>query len=317
MNLRNKVQCKYDGRCIINDTLSRISLILKDVKIIEKIVMSTQLPYIFTTNPIPLEFEYQMTDSLFKETYSKFAWALFNKTIPSVILLSFNLTENTLEKNILLIFEIDLLSPELIQPIYLQKIKTGFPQICCEIIQNFIKELQENKKSIYHYESKVLNYPREKIWDIISNIHCYMNKEGMINECTKHVPIKEKGEEFSFFLGEKCNKKLCKLKFNKFKKDPDCNKWVMGYLPIEGPFHHSENFWTLIKLGDNQTMVGNTTVYSEPVSPEALKKLSESKMEMFVTIETLLETGQNKDMKCSCEYCKNKKNKDENGNNSD
>ena len=91
----------------------------------------------------------------------------------------------------------------------------------------------------------------------------------------------------------------------------------MGYLPIEGPFQHSENFWTLIKLGDNQTMVGNTTVYSEPVSPEALKKLSESKMEMFVTIETLLETGQNKDMKCSCEYCKNKKNKDENGNNSD
>ena len=62
-------------------------------------------------------------------------------------------------------------------------------------------------------------------------------------------------------------------------------------------------------------MVGNTTVYSEPVSPEDLKKLSESKMEMFVTIETLLETDQNKDMKCSCEYCKNKINKDENTNN--
>ena len=317
MNPHKKVQCKYDGRCIINDTLSRISLILKDVKIIEKIVMSTQLPYIFTTQPIPLEFEYQMTDSLFKETYSKFAWALFNKNIHSAILLSFNLTENTLEKNILLIFEIGLLSPELIDQIYLPKIKTSFPQICCEIIKNFIKELQENKKCIYHYESKVLNYPREKIWDIISNIHCYMNKEGVINECTKNEPIKDKGEEFSFFLGQKCNQKLCKLKFNKFKKDPDCNKWEMGYLPIKGPFQHSENFWTLIKLGDNQTMVGNTTVYCEPVSPEDLKKLSESKMEMFITIETLLETEQNKDMKCSCEYCKNKINKDENGNNSD
>ena len=64
-------------------------------------------------------------------------------------------------------------------------------------------------------------------------------------------------------------------------------------------------------------MVGNTTVYCEPVSPEDLKKLSESKMEMFVTIETLLESEQNKDMKCSCEYCKNKIIKDENGNNSD
>ena len=61
----------------------------------------------------------------------------------------------------------------------------------------------------------------------------------------------------------------------------------------------------------------SSTISLKLVSPEALKKLSESKMEMFVTIETLLETGQNKDMKCSCEYCKNKKNKDENGNNSD
>ena len=314
---QNTFQSKYDLRYVINDTLSRISLILNDVKYIEKITTSTQLPYIFTNEPIPLEFEYKMQEQMFKETYTKFSWVLTNKNIPSPILLSFTLTENTLEKNILLIFEICIVIPELIQEIYFQKIKNGFPQICCEVINNLIKELKENKEDIYHYESKVLNYPREKIWDIISNIHCFLNKEGMINECSKNVPIKEKGEEFSFFLGQNCNKKLCKLNVNKFKKEPNSNKWVMGYVPMKGPFPHSENFWTLIKLNNNQTMVGNTTVYSEQVCPEKLKKLSEWKMEMFDNIENLLENKENKDKKCSCEFCKNKKNNDESGNNSD
>ena len=68
---------------------------------------------------------------------------------------------------------------------------------------------------------------------------------------------------------------------NKFKKDPDSNKWVMGYLPIKGPFQHSENYWTLIKINDNQTMVGNTTVYSTHVAPEDLQKLTETKKEIY------------------------------------
>ena len=57
------------------------------------------------------------------------------------------------------------------------------------------------KKYIYHYESKVLNYPREKIWDIIANIHCLMKNQVMIKECSKDIPIKKEGEEFSFFCG--------------------------------------------------------------------------------------------------------------------
>ena len=119
----NKLIYKYDLRYIINDSLSRISIILRDEKYIEKLVMSTQIPYIFTKDPIPMNFEYKRTDSMFKETYSKFAWALLNKNIPSPILISFNLTENTLEKNLLLILEIELIKPELIPEIYFQKIK--------------------------------------------------------------------------------------------------------------------------------------------------------------------------------------------------
>ena len=307
---------KFDLRYVINDSLSRISILLRDEKYIEKLMMSTQLPYIFTKDPIPMEFEYKSTELMFKETYSKFSWVLINKNIPSPILITFNLTENTLEKNLLLILEIELVKPELIAEIYFQKIKNCFPKISCEIIKNLEKELQENNKNITHYESKVLNYPREKIWDIISNIHCFMSKNAMINGCTKNVPIKKKGEEFSFYVGQKCEKNLCKLNVNKFKNDPNCNKWVMGYAPIQGPFQHSENYWTLIKLGDNQTMVGNTNIYSNPISPEDFRKASETKKEMFETIEALLESENNKDIKCDCEFCKNQNNK-ESGNKSD
>ena len=90
----------------------------------------------------------------------------------------------------------------------------------------------------------------------------------------------------------------------------------MGYAPIQGPFQHSENYWTLIKLGDNQTMVGNTNIYSNPISPEDFRKASETKKEMFETIEALLENENNKNIKCDCEFCKNQNNK-ESGNKSD
>ena len=80
----------------------------------------------------------------------------------------------------------------------------------------------------------------------------------------------------------------------------------MGYHPLKGPFLHSENYWTLIKINDNQTMVANTTIYSEHVTPEDLKKLTETKKEMFSNIETILENGDVGDIFCCCEHCMNK-----------
>lgn len=302
----SKIPNKYEERSIINDTHSRVCKMLNDEKIIEKIVMGTQLPYLFTNSPIPLGFEYKMQDHLFKETYNKFSYTLFFNEVKTPILITFELTENTLEKNLLLVFKIEIIEFNLIPQFCLPKIKSSMTQICSEVINNLIKELKENNKDITHYESKVLNFPREKIWDILANIHYYMDKSGMIKECTKQVPIKEKGEEVTFFLGEKCNKKFCKLNVNVFKKSPDSNKWVMGYHPLKGPFLHSENYWTLIKINDNQTMVANTTIYSEHVTPENLKKLTETKKEMFSNIETILKNGDDGDIFCCCEHCMNK-----------
>ena len=55
-------------------------------------------------------------------------------------------------------------------------------------------------------------------------------------------------------------------------------------------FAHSENYWTLIKLNDNETLVSNTTKYSEHIEPDQIKKLSEEKIKTFISIEDILKT---------------------------
>ena len=51
---------------------------------------------------------------------------------------------------------------------------------------------------------------------------------------------------------------------------------------------HSENYWTLIRLEENKTLVTNTTKYSEHIEPDILRKLSEEKINTFLTIENIL-----------------------------
>ena len=289
-NSVNQIPFKFDSRYVLSDTPTRISRMINDENFIEKLMMSTNLPYVFTNEPIPLDFTYSLSEAMVKESYSKVSWLLTHKDIQSPILISFNLTENTLEKNVLLIFEIEIVKRELIPEIYVQKIINTFPEICVEVIKNIGKELEEDNKDIYHYESKIINYSREKIWDIITNIHCLMNQQGMIKDCSLQKPITKAGGELTFFVNSNCKKKLCKLNVNKYKKDEESNKWVLGYLPKQGPFEHSENYWTLIRLEENQTLVTNTTKYSEHIEPEILQKLSEEKINTFLTIENLLKT---------------------------
>ena len=123
----------------------------------------------------------------------------------------------------------------------------------------------------------------------------------MIKNCSMDAPINKAGSEFSFFVNCNNKKKLCRLKVNKYKKDELCNKWEVGYSPLEGPFQHSENFWTLIRLKDNETLVGNTTKYSEHIEPEVLQNLTEEKIKAFDAIEKLIENKEKEDNKNSNE----------------
>ena len=290
----NKIPCKFDSRYVISDTSTRISRMINDENKVENLIMSTQLPYIFTNEPIPLNFNLSLSEAMVKESYSKISWLLTHPNVSSPILISFNLTENTLEKTVLLIFEIEITKRELIPEIYVKKIINIFPEICVEMIKNIDKELEEDKKDIYHYESKILKYPREKIWDTIINFHFLLCKKGVIKNCSTESPITEVGSEISFYYN--CNNKkiLCRLKVNRLKKEKNCNKWEIGYSPLEGPFEHTENFWTLIRLSDNETLVGNTSKYSDHIDPEMIKKLTEEKVNSFLAIEKIIENKNNK-----------------------
>ena len=51
----NDIPLKFDSRYVFSDTLIRISRVITEEKLIENMIMSTQLPYVFTEEPIPLE----------------------------------------------------------------------------------------------------------------------------------------------------------------------------------------------------------------------------------------------------------------------
>ena len=289
-NKINQIPFKFDSRFVFSDTLSRILRLVGEERGLENLVMSTKLPYVFTNEPVPLIFNFSLSEGLIKDSYSKITWQISNRDIPSSILLNFNLTENTIEKTVLVIFEIEIVNRELIPKEYHKKIKKLFPDICVEMIKNLEYQLEEDKKDIYHYESKIFNYPREKIWDIITNFHFLLEKEGIIKNCSMKTPITKEGIELSFTVPNK--NKFCRLKINKYKKDEKNSKWVLGNLPLCGPFSHSENYWTLIELGDNETLLGNTSKYIEHLDSDINKKLSEEKKSTFITIENFLKNNQ-------------------------
>ena len=161
------IPSKFEGRFVFEDSFIRVSKTVGEEKTISKIIMATKLPYLFTDKKKPLYFEYNLSECIMKESnlYFDVTWVVNNKELPSPILLAFHITENTVEKNVLTIFEIQLVKKELIPERYFEKINKLFPIICLEICQNINKELEHDNKDIYHYESKIFNYSRNKLWN--------------------------------------------------------------------------------------------------------------------------------------------------------
>ena len=290
----NEIPLKFYCRYVFPDTILRVTQLLIEEKEIERLIMSTQLPYVFTDKPIPLEFQYELTHNLVKESYTEISWEIYHKHIPSSILLTFQLTENTVEKTVFVIIEIEFIKRELIPKEYYEKINNSFPKICAEMLQNIDKELADNIKNIYHYESKILNYPMEKIWNVLTNIHIRMSDLGAIKNLTFKSPLKEE-TEFSFYVDE--DNKFCKMKVIKIKCDKNSNKWTICTMPLEGPFDHYLQEWIFIKLNENQTFLGNGSKYKEHIKPDDFKKITETKKDIFKIIEDALKYGDAKNQK--------------------
>ena len=228
--IHTKIPYKFSSRFIFSDTLPRMIRIIEDEKKFEDMIMSTDLPYIFSDGNIPIKFQYNMNQASFCKSYMDVTWVLTHEKLKTPINISFNFTENTLENTALAVVEISFVKRELIPLKYTNIIVNMFPKISANIISNLDKMLQEDKKDIYHYQSRVVNYSREKILDILINLQQILVEKGIISSFSldNEEGLKE-GSIITLNLIE-CEKKI-KTKIVKLKTDPDNKKWTIEYLP--------------------------------------------------------------------------------------
>ena len=278
-----KIPYKFDSRYVFKDSLVRILRLINETKSLEEIVMNTKLPYIFTNDNSPTTFDYTLEELSSFDSYSEIVWLLSNKNIHTPIKLSFNLTENTIDNTVLVVFELSVVKRELVPDEYKYKIITLFEGIAIDILKNMIVKLKKDNKDIYHYQSKVFNYSREKVLSIITNLSSIMKEKGIISSIEIDGEINKEGSIISFFTVNP--PKEIKIKINKFKTKENDVKWVVSYMPLNASFSDCLIEWVLLKLNDNQTFITHTNKYIEQIEPIIFKNLTEKKIQMFEIIE--------------------------------
>lgn len=281
-----KIPYKFDSRCVFKDSLVRILRLVNETKSLEDIVMNTKLPYIFSDDNSPTPFEYTLKEISSYDSYSEITWLLTNKNILTPIKLFFNLTENTLDNTVLAVFELSVVKRELVPDEYKNKIITLFEGIAIDILKNMILKLKKDNKDIYHYQSKVLNYSRDKVFNAIIHLYEIMIEKGIISKLTANGELNKEGTILTFFMINPA--KEIKLKTNKIKIKENAIKWVISYVPLNPSISDSLFEYTLLKLNDNQTLVTNTNLYLEQIDPMVLNNLTERKIQMFELIEELI-----------------------------
>ena len=164
-----KIPYKVDSRSVFEDSISRVTRLLSENKPLEQIINNTKLPFILSDSEEPVIFEYILIELSAYDSFKDITWILTCKQIPTPIKLLFNITENTIDNTTLVILEMSIVKRELVPEKYKQKIISSFEKICVEILNNLIIKLKNDSKDIYHYESKIFNYSREKIRDVIND----------------------------------------------------------------------------------------------------------------------------------------------------
>ena len=158
-----KIPYKFDSRCIVEDSSSRIFRLLGENKTIELLINNTKLPFVFCEENKPINFEYILTEASSYDSFKEITWFLACKQIQTPIKLSFNLTDNTLDNTVLVVFEMSIVKRELVPDIYKEKIIFNFEDIAVEVLNNVIIKLKNDYKDIYHYDSRIFHYSRDKL----------------------------------------------------------------------------------------------------------------------------------------------------------
>ena len=278
-----KIPYKFDSRYVFEDSITRIFRVLAECKTIEQLIMNTKLPYIFSDNNEPITFEYILLEASSADSYKEITWLLSFKQIQTPIKIFFNLTENTIDKTVLVVFEISIVNRELVQDIYKPKIIESFEDISVDVLNNLIIKLKNDNKDIYHYESKIFNYSREKMKNIIFNLNEIMLKRGFIKSIKREGKLNSEGELITVELGREI--RTIKLKIIKLKLKEKKVKWVISYMPLEVNFKDYQIDWNIIKIKPDITLLAIINKYSEQIDPNIMIDLTKRKKEIFQIIE--------------------------------
>ena len=295
-----KIPYKFDSRYVFEDSITRIFRVLTECKTIEQLIINTKLPYIFSDNNEQINFEYILLETSSVDTYKEIAWLLTCKQIQTPIKIFFNLTENTIDKTVLVVFEINIVYRELVPDIYKPKIIENFEEISVDVLNNLIIKLKNDNKDIYHYESKIFNYSREKIKiyhyeskifnysrekikSLIFNLNEIMLKRGYIKSIKREGKLNSEGELVTVELGKVV--RTIKLKVTKVKLMEKKVKWVISYMPLEINFKDYQIDWNIIKIKPDITLVAIINIYSEQVDPNIMKDLTKRKKDIFQIME--------------------------------
>ena len=278
-----KIPYKFDSRYVFEDSIVRIFRLLSQCKSIEQLITNTKLPLVFSDDNTPVNFEYILTEATSLDSYKEIFWLLTCKQIPTPIKISFNMTENTVDKSVLVVFEIRIIKRELVPDIYKPKIISNFEEISVDVLNNLIIKLKNDNKDIYHYESKILKFSRDKVKNIIFNLYKIMVERGYIASIKREGKLNSEGEILTIFHAKE--NKIIKLKINKVKFNDKNVKWLISYMPLEVDFKdYLVNFY-IIKIKPDETLLSIINIYSEQIDPNIKRDLTQRKRDLFQIIE--------------------------------
>ena len=277
-----KIPYKFDSRYVFNDSLVRISKIISEVESLKEIIERTKLPYIFSNGKSPILFDYNLNEISSFDSYKEISWLITCKQIQTPIKINFNLTENTLDNTVLVIFEISIVKREVVPNEYKLNIISYFEGIAVDVLNNIINKLKNDDKDIYHYESKLYNYSRDKVIEVVFRLpNIFLEKGNLIS--LNRLGGKNKGEEILMLTVK--NGKKAKIKTNKINFNKDDIKWYFTCIPIDIPYQNYLIKWDFIKVKDNQTLLIISNIYYEQIESLIFKQMTKEKKAIFSIIE--------------------------------
>jgi hypothetical protein len=217
------------------------------------------------------------------DSFKEVTWLLRCKQMITPIKLTFNLTENTLENTALVVFELSIIKRELVPDIYKSKIISTFEEIAVEVLNNVMIKMKNDYKDIYHYDSRIFHYSRDKLKYIVLNLYKIIVERGYIASVKREGEPFTEGEIFTFSFPEK--QKTIKLKMNKIKMNEKNLKWTISYMPLNMDFKDFLVDWYIVKIKPDETLLAINNIFSEQIEPILKKSLTKRKKKLFEIIE--------------------------------